>query len=114
MKLDNPVINAYPASKFAVRALTESLRQELVFLKSKIKITSISPGATESELLEASITGSGMSMKEFQSSKDSDDFKKENPKLKAKDVTDAVIYVLATPPHVQVHELIIRPLGEPL
>jgi NADP+-dependent farnesol dehydrogenase len=34
-----PQINVYPASKFAVTALTETLRQELTHLNSNIKIT---------------------------------------------------------------------------
>lgn len=34
-----PNVNLYPASKFAVTALTETLRQELNSLQSKIKIT---------------------------------------------------------------------------
>lgn len=34
-----PKLNMYSASKFAVTALTETLRQELVNLKSKIRIT---------------------------------------------------------------------------
>lgn len=34
-----PLMNVYPASKHAVRALAESLRQELVRIGSKIKIT---------------------------------------------------------------------------
>lgn len=38
-KTPNPNLNVYPASKHAVTALTESLRQELVFLKSKIRVT---------------------------------------------------------------------------
>ena len=35
------------------------------------------------------------------------------PKLEANDIADAVVYVLSTPPHVQVHELTIKPLGTP-
>lgn len=34
-----PILNVYPASKFAVTALTETLRQELNSIGSKIKIT---------------------------------------------------------------------------
>lgn len=37
--MPEPNFNVYPASKFAVTALTESLRQELRFLKTSIKIT---------------------------------------------------------------------------
>ncbi|KAJ3660789.1 hypothetical protein Zmor_005220 [Zophobas morio] len=36
------------------------------------------------------------------------------PFLKAEDIADSVLYVLATPPHVQVHELMIKPVGEPV
>ncbi|CAH0549082.1 unnamed protein product, partial [Brassicogethes aeneus] len=43
-------LNVYPASKFAVTALAESLRQELRVAKSKIKITSISPGFIRMDL----------------------------------------------------------------
>jgi len=35
------------------------------------------------------------------------------PTLNAEDIADAVVYALSTPPHVQVHELTIKPLGEP-
>lgn len=34
------------------------------------------------------------------------------PFLKAEDISAAVLYVLGTPPHVQVHELKIKPIGE--
>lgn len=32
--------------------------------------------------------------------------------LDSEDVADAVVYVLSTPPHVQVHELIVRPIEQ--
>lgn len=32
--------------------------------------------------------------------------------LRAEDVSGAVLYVIGTPAHVQVHDLMIRPLGE--
>lgn len=35
------------------------------------------------------------------------------PMLQAEDVANAIMYALATPPHVQVHELTIKPMGEP-
>lgn len=33
--------------------------------------------------------------------------------LEEEDIADGVIYVLSTPPHVQVHELTIKPVLEP-
>jgi len=35
------------------------------------------------------------------------------PSLKAEDIADGIVYALSTPPHVQVHELTIKPVGEP-
>uniref|UniRef100_A0A182YT68 Uncharacterized protein n=1 Tax=Anopheles stephensi TaxID=30069 RepID=A0A182YT68_ANOST len=32
--------------------------------------------------------------------------------MEPEDIADAVLYVLGTPPRVQVHELTIRPVGE--
>lgn len=32
--------------------------------------------------------------------------------LQPHDVSSAVMYAVSTPPHVQIHELIIKPLGE--
>ena len=34
------------------------------------------------------------------------------PKLECEDIANAVLYVLGTPSHVQVHELTIKPVGE--
>lgn len=98
-----PDLNVYPASKFAVTALTETLRQELNSFGSKIKVTSVSPGPVETEFPTANKL---FTNDEFEK------FFKTIPKLQGEDVADAVVYVLSTPPHVQVHELMLRPIGE--
>ncbi|KAK4879382.1 hypothetical protein RN001_007528 [Aquatica leii] len=91
-------MNLYGASKFGITFLTEALRLELNAIQTKIKITSISPGVVRTEMLETS------------------DVPKEIisaiPALDSKDVADAVCYVLGTPPHVQVHEIILRCIKE--
>jgi NADP-dependent 3-hydroxy acid dehydrogenase YdfG len=52
---------------------------------------SVSPGAVETEIIGASEFPEDI-LKPF----------KDMPYLKSKDIADAVIYVLGTPPHVQV------------
>jgi len=94
-----PTVNVYPASKHAVTALTETLRQELNQIGSKIKITSVSPGVVATEFATAAKYVI-------------DESRKNRPKLLSEDVADSILYVLSTPPHVQVHELIIKPIGE--
>ncbi|KAJ8932484.1 hypothetical protein NQ314_014629, partial [Rhamnusium bicolor] len=49
--LNFPGLNVYPASKFAIRALAETLRLELNSLKLKIKITNLSPGLVDTEMI---------------------------------------------------------------
>nr|CAD7450280.1 unnamed protein product [Timema bartmani] len=60
---------------------------------------SISPGGVDTDMVK-SVTGQGPIPEG------------EYPLLKAEDIANAVTYVLSTPPHVQVHEITIRPIGE--
>ncbi|XP_013879565.1 dehydrogenase/reductase SDR family member 11 [Austrofundulus limnaeus] len=93
----------YTCTKYAVTALTEGLRQELHEAKTHIRATSISPGVVETELFQRAYS--------------------ENPEiaagiyahykpLEAIDVANAVIYVLSAPPHVQVGDVMLRPVEE--
>lgn len=91
-------MNIYPASKFAVTAMVETYRQEFANAGTKVKVTSISPGGVLTEIIP-----NMESMKEA-----------GHPLLNSEDISNAVLFVLSTPPHVQVHELTIRPVGEKL
>ncbi|CAG2061588.1 unnamed protein product [Timema podura] len=96
-------IHIYSASKHAVTVLTEGLRRELVALNSHIRVTSVSPGIVDTHIYESDPVN-GKARKEY--------IFKNNPFLKPKDIADAVLYALGTPPNVQVHEITIRPVGE--
>ncbi|XP_025837718.1 farnesol dehydrogenase-like [Agrilus planipennis] len=93
--------NVYCASKYAVTALTETLRREIVLKGLGIKVTSISPGLVSTNLYESA----GFHPKAIKAIGN-------RPSLYPKDIADGVLYVLGTPPHVQVHELTIKPVGE--
>ncbi|XP_037724812.1 farnesol dehydrogenase [Drosophila subpulchrella] len=87
------LLNMYPITKHGITAMLEVLRQELRGFKTKIKVTSITPGVTDTEILPSGYD--------------------TLPMLKPDDIAAGIMYALATPPHVQVHELTIKPLGEP-
>nr|CAD7410970.1 unnamed protein product [Timema poppensis] len=99
----NLPLHFYTASKHAVTVLTEGLRRELVALNSHIRVTSVNPGNVETEFVDAMGT-----MGETNSAA----YYKENPFLASRDISDAVIYTLSTPPHVQIHDITIKPIGE--
>ena len=88
----------YSATKFAVRSLTEGLRQELREAGSNIRVSSLSPGFVETEFAEK-YTKSVEKAKETYS---------QFPVLQPGEMADAVWYLLSQPPHVQVHDILVR------
>lgn len=98
-----PGSGVYGATKFAVRSLTESLRLELRELGSRIRVTAVSPGYVETEFA-AVYHGDPERARETYSR-----FKV----LEAVDVAASVRFALAAPPHVQVHDLLVRPTDQP-
>ena len=93
----------YSATKFAVRSLTESLRQELRTIEAPIRITSISPGFVETEFAEV-YSGSATAAREVYS---------QYPVLQPSDIANTVVYALKQPAHVQIHDILMRPTQQP-
>lgn len=88
----------YSATKFAVRSLTEGLRQELREAGSKVRVSSISPGFVETEFAE----------KYTKSVQQAKDIYSQFPVLQPDDMANAVWYLLTQPDHVQVHDILVR------
>jgi len=84
---NNPTDHAYSATKYAVTAITEGLRRELVIKGTQIRVTAISPAAVDTH---GNATG---------------------PALTAQDVADTVIYALSAPAGVQIHDILLRATG---
>ncbi|KAK4874250.1 hypothetical protein RN001_013610 [Aquatica leii] len=101
-----PNSNVYSASKFAITALAETLRQELNYTGSKIKITSISPAGVATEMAQIGLEASKINHVQKRSTE-------EFIGLGPEDVADAVMYALSTPPHVQIYELKLHAVNEP-
>ena len=98
-RIPGPAAGVYAATKFAVRALTEALRQELRARKSPIRVTAISPGYVETEFA-AIFNGRAGADAELAA---------RLRTLRPGDVADAVLWVVTRPAHVQVHDMLLRP-----
>lgn len=89
-----PSFGVYPATKFALTGICQTLRQELNFYQLPIKVTSISPGMVDSEMLNI-MNSNLVGML---------------PKLNVEDVAEAVYYAVNTPKHVRIDEIILNPV----
>jgi Short-chain alcohol dehydrogenase of unknown specificity len=93
--------NGYNASKFAVDALSQSMRVDL--LRHKIKVTAIHPGAADT----------GFSMVRFKGNEAAAKMVYEGYQpLTAQDVADVVYYTTTLPPHVCINDLVLTCLAQ--
>jgi NADP-dependent 3-hydroxy acid dehydrogenase YdfG len=101
-RIPGPDSGMYAATKFAVRALTEALRQELRARKSPIRVTAVSPGHVFTEFADV-FSGRPGAQAEIEQR-----FKILEPG----DVADAIVWVVTRPPHMEVHDLLVRPTAQ--
>jgi NADP-dependent 3-hydroxy acid dehydrogenase YdfG len=94
-----PLRGAYSGTKFAVNAISEALRQELI--EDNIRVTVVEPGAVETELPDH-ITDEE-AREGIQSVYGLDDI------LQAEDIANAIAYCVSQPERVSVNEILIRP-----
>jgi NADP-dependent 3-hydroxy acid dehydrogenase YdfG len=78
----------YSCTKHAVTAMGEALRQEVS--DTEIKVTLIEPGMVDTPFFDNPVSGA----------------------LEADDVARAVLFALTQPPHVDVNELLVRPIHQ--
>lgn len=95
-----PGTGVYAATKFAVRAIMDTLREELA---GKIKVTTLYPGLVATEF------GNEMpSPKVLESFGDLSKL----PQLDAEAIADAFIYAISQPDNVTASDITIRPLAQ--
>ncbi|MBA2710028.1 MAG: SDR family oxidoreductase [Tatlockia sp.] len=92
--------NVYCATKFAVRALSKSMRLDL--MGSPIRVTEIAPGAVETEFSEV----------RWDDKEKAKAFYSDFTPLFADDIADAALYCLTRPQHVDIAEMTIMPTAQ--
>lgn len=82
----------YSSTKWAVTGMAESLRQELRQMHDNhsVRVTLIEPGMTDTPFFDA----------------------RPAEALAADDIARAAIYALSQPPHVDVNEILVRPVAQ--
>jgi NADP-dependent 3-hydroxy acid dehydrogenase YdfG len=96
-----PFGNVYCASKHAVQSVTKGMRIDL--LKYGIKVSSVCPGAVETEF----------ALVRFEGDKDKarNVYKGFTP-LYAQDIADTILFILTRPKHVNIDDVLIMPTDQ--
>jgi NADP-dependent 3-hydroxy acid dehydrogenase YdfG len=96
-RIFRPGSSVYCATKHAMNAHSESLRQELA--EHRVRVTILEPAAVETELFPAEVREHRRSERAY-------------PPLSPGDVADAIAYSVTRPAHAAVSNLLIRPTGQ--
>jgi NADP-dependent 3-hydroxy acid dehydrogenase YdfG len=97
-KVFAPGGTVYSGTKFAVRAISEGLRQEI---GGKIRVTSIEPGAVDSDLKYSTTSGASAAVMDF--------YKIAIP---AASVARAIAFAIEQPADVDINEIVLRPTAQ--
>lgn len=101
-RINKPTSAVYNATKWAVGAFSESIRQALH--NQHIRVTIIEPGAVATELTDHIPHGATKEqIKNYVGS---------ITPLASKDIANAIIYAVTQPAHVNVNEILIRPTDQ--
>jgi 3-hydroxy acid dehydrogenase / malonic semialdehyde reductase len=90
--------NVYCASKFAVDALTQAMRVDLV--SYGIRVSLVAPGMAETEFSVVRFHGDEEKARKV--------YESFEP-LVAEDIADAIYYIISRPPHVNINDMLIMP-----
>lgn len=91
----------YNASKFAVDAITKSLRMDLV--DTPLRVSSVDPGLAETEFSLVRFHGDAPRAESVYTDIEA---------LTPDDVADAVLYCATRPPHVSINQIVIMPTAQ--
>jgi NADP-dependent 3-hydroxy acid dehydrogenase YdfG len=92
----------YNASKWAVNAFSESLRQEVT--TRGVRVSLVEPGAVATEL-SSHIT-------QAEAREASRKMAESMRTLHSEDIARAILYVVSQPPHVAINEMLVRPTDQ--
>ena len=92
----------YNASKWAVNAFSESLRQEVT--ERGVRVSLVEPGAVATELTDH--------ITDPQSKQAAEQMYGSMRALHAEDIARAILYVVSQPAHVAINEILVRPTDQ--
>ena len=92
----------YNASKWAVNAFSESLRQEVT--ERGVRVSLVEPGAVATELTDH--------ITHPQSKQGAEQLYGSMRALQAEDIARAIVYVVTQPAHVAINEILVRPTDQ--